>query len=249
MIVELGAEHRFDATHRALVAGIVDVSPDSGSLDERVGMHLLDARADAVCLRPLQGACDPATVAGAVRTIRVRSDLPVLVETPSPVVAAAAFDAGANGVRDVSAFSHPDMLRVCASARASVVAVHTPLGPPAPVSSAPGSSAHAGSSADAGSSAHAGPTSRAAVDHLARRVAAALDAGIPLERTFVEVADAAGPVENVPANVACSSDEPGVLVAAIAAGCRLLLVRDVRAARRIAAVVAALLASREEVAA
>lgn len=226
MIVELGAGHRFDATHRALVVGIVHLAPAAAGAPaaaapaEEVASTaagVVDAGADALCLRPLPGAGVPERVADAVGAIRVRTSAPILVETSNPVVAAAAFGAGAVGVRDVSSFAHPDMLTTCARHDAAVIAVHTPLGPSGT------------------------PPEDVAAD-LAERARSARAAGVPASRVIVE-----GPLDV--GITACSCDEPGRLVASIVGGARVVLAHDVRAARRTADVVAALVERRGEAAA
>lgn len=71
-------------------------------------------------------------VVPAVEALVQRFDLPLSVDTWRASVARACFDAGAVIGNDISGFADPDYLPVCAAAGASVVATHIRLGPRVP---------------------------------------------------------------------------------------------------------------------
>lgn len=71
-------------------------------------------------------------VVPAVEALRARFDLPISVDTWRASVAKASFAAGAVVGNDISGFADPDYLRVAAEAGASVVATHIRLGPRIP---------------------------------------------------------------------------------------------------------------------
>lgn len=68
-------------------------------------------------------------VVPAIEALRQRFDLPLSVDTWRPKVAAAAFAAGAVVGNDISGFADPEYLDVAARAGASVVATHIRLAP------------------------------------------------------------------------------------------------------------------------
>jgi dihydropteroate synthase len=68
-------------------------------------------------------------VVPAVEAIRARFDVALSVDTWRASVAAACFAAGADVGNDISGFADPDYLAVCAAASASVVATHIRLRP------------------------------------------------------------------------------------------------------------------------
>jgi dihydropteroate synthase len=71
-------------------------------------------------------------VVPAIAELRSRFDLPICVDTWRAAVARAAFDAGAVVGNDISGFADPDYLDVCAAAGAAVVATHIRLRPRVP---------------------------------------------------------------------------------------------------------------------
>jgi dihydropteroate synthase len=71
-------------------------------------------------------------VVPAVAALKARFDVPLSVDTWRATVAAAAFGAGAVVGNDISGFADPDYLRVCAGAGAAVVATHIRLAPRVP---------------------------------------------------------------------------------------------------------------------
>lgn len=149
MILELGAGHRFDVTHRALVMGILNRTPDSffdgGQYFDLDGfLHKADGLvtdgADFLDVGGVKAGPGPEVsteeelerVVPAVAALRGRFEIPVSVDTWNPVVLRAALDAGAVVGNDISGFAHPDYLPICAEHGASVVATHIRLGPRIP---------------------------------------------------------------------------------------------------------------------
>ena len=148
MFLDLGAT-RFDITHRAVVMGILNRTPDSfydqGSyyaFDEflRKAEQLVIDGADFLDVGGVKaGPGDEVTedeelerVVPAVEALRARFDLPLSVDTWRASVAAACFEAGAVIGNDISGFADPEYLPVCAAAGASVVATHIRLKPRVP---------------------------------------------------------------------------------------------------------------------
>jgi dihydropteroate synthase len=130
---------------RPWLMGIVNASPDSFSdagaypdLDARVALaaEIVRAGADivdvggesAITLRPpVEAAQEIARVAPLVRRICDELDgaVAVSVDTYKPAVAAAAIDAGACIVNDVSGLRDPELADVCADSGAALVLMHT----------------------------------------------------------------------------------------------------------------------------
>lgn len=149
MILELGSEHRFDITYRALVMGILNRTPDSffdggqyfdfdGFLRKAEG--LVADGADFVDVGGVKAGPGPevsteeelARVVPAIEALRARFQVPISVDTWNPVVLRAALVAGASVGNDISGFAAPDYLPICAEFGASVVATHIRLGPRIP---------------------------------------------------------------------------------------------------------------------
>jgi dihydropteroate synthase len=140
---------RFDITHRAVVMGILNRTPDSfydqGAYYEfdaflRKAEQLVTDGADFLDVGGVKaGPGEEVTeaeelerVVPAVEALRTRFDLPLSVDTWRASVARACFDAGAVVGNDISGFADPDYLPVCAAAGASVVATHIRLAPRVP---------------------------------------------------------------------------------------------------------------------
>ncbi len=143
--VELGAR-RYDVTHRALVMGILNRTPDSFyDRGETYGLDRLLARAerlvaegaDLLDVGGVKAGPGPEVteaeeldrVVPAIAAIRARFDVPVSVDTWRASVARAAYAAGAVVGNDISGFADPDYLAAAADAGASVVATHIRLAP------------------------------------------------------------------------------------------------------------------------
>jgi dihydropteroate synthase len=139
-------DHRFDITHRAVVMGILNRTPDSfydkGSywaFDDflRKAEGLVADGADFLDVGGVKaGPGDFVSedeelerVVPAVEALRRRFDLPLSVDTWRASVARACYAAGAVVGNDISGFADPDYLPAAAEAGASVVATHIRLAP------------------------------------------------------------------------------------------------------------------------
>ena len=139
----------FDITHRALLMGILNRTPDSFydkgatfALDDLVrraeklvndGADLLDV--GGVKAGPgefVDEAEELDRVIPAIEALAARFDLPLSVDTWRASVAKEAYTAGAVVGNDISGFADPDYLAVAAAAGATVVATHIRLGPRIP---------------------------------------------------------------------------------------------------------------------
>ncbi len=145
MLLALGP-HQFDITHRAVVMGILNRTPDSffdggqyWDFDEFLGkaQSLVDAGADFLDVGGVKAGPGPEVtedeelerVVPAVVELHKRFDLPISVDTWRASVARACFAEGAVVGNDISGFDDPDYLTVAAEAGASVVATHIRLRP------------------------------------------------------------------------------------------------------------------------
>ena len=143
--LELG-DRRFDISHRALVMGILNRTPDSffdqgsyfdfdaflGKAEQLVrdGADFLDVGGVKAGPGPEVGEAEELDrVVPAVEALRRRFDVPISADTWRASVAKASFEAGACVGNDISGFADPDYLAVCAAAGASVVATHIRLRP------------------------------------------------------------------------------------------------------------------------
>jgi dihydropteroate synthase len=148
VFLDLGA-HRFDITHRALVMGILNRTPDSffdagqyWNFDDFLvkAERLVDDGADFLDVGGVKaGPGDEVTideelerVVPAVEALRQRFDLPISVDTWRAEVLRQCLEAGAEVANDISGFADPDYLTVAAAAEASVVATHIRLAPRVP---------------------------------------------------------------------------------------------------------------------
>jgi len=186
VILELGSNHRFDITHRAIVMGILNRTPDSffdqGSYFDfdsfvRKAATLVDEGADFLDVGGVKAGPGPEVtpeeeldrVIPAIEALRARFDVPISVDTFRAVVVRAAYAAGAQIGNDISGFADPDYLPAAAEHGASVVATHIRLAPripdPQPVYV---------------------DVRREVVDFLRDRADRALAAGIPRERIMVD---------------------------------------------------------------
>lgn len=148
MRLSLGASH-FDVTHRSLVMGVLNRTPDSFydrgrhfDLDaccrqaERLvadGGDLLDVGGVKAGPGPEVGEAEELDrVIPAVEALHSRFEVPLSVDTWRASVARAAFAAGAVVGNDISGFADNDYLAVAAEAGASVVATHIRIAPRIP---------------------------------------------------------------------------------------------------------------------
>ena len=275
MYLALGP-HRFDVTHRAVVMGILNRTPDSfydqgayydfDSFLAKAERLVLDG-ADFLDVGGVKAgpgeevteAQELERVVPAIQALRARFDLPLSVDTWRASVARQCFEAGAVVGNDISGFADPNYLSTCAEFGASVVATHIRLAPrvpdPDPV------------------------YDDVVVDvctFLADRAAGAEAAGIPAERIMVDAGLDLGKSEpqslvllrnsgalaelGYPVFLSASNKRflwklldvevhdagEGTMAAhalGIGLGCRVLRAHDARAARRVADVMAAVLAA------
>ena len=148
MFVALGP-HRYDITHRALVMGILNRTPDSffdrgatwdfdaflANAEQLVadGADFLDVGGVKAGPGPeVTEAEEMDRVLPAVDALIARFDLPVSVDTFRASVARAGYAAGAVIGNDISGFADPGYLPAAAEAGASVVATHVRLAPRVP---------------------------------------------------------------------------------------------------------------------
>jgi dihydropteroate synthase len=273
MHLELG-DRRFDVTTRVLVLGILNRTPDSfydrGSYFDFDGFlrkadGLVRDGADALDVGGIKAGPGPEVgeqeelerVVPAIEALHARFDVPLSVDTWRAAVARACFEAGAVVGNDISGFSDPDYLPVCATAGAAVVATHIRLRPrvadPAP---------------------NYDDVSRTVCTFLAERAAWAEAAGIPRSKIVVDAGLDLGKTERqsldllhdskrlvelgYPVLLSASNkrflghllgtdvtDRTEATIAAhalgVALGCRVLRAHDVQGARRVGAVLASIL--------
>ena len=138
--------HRYDVSHRALVMGILNRTPDSFydkgrffDLDAccRRAERLVTDGADVLDVGGVKAGPGPEVGEGeelervvpAIEALHARFDVPLSCDTWRAPVARAAFAAGAVVGNDISGFSDPGYLPVAAAAGASVVATHIRIAP------------------------------------------------------------------------------------------------------------------------
>jgi dihydropteroate synthase len=143
--LELG-ERSYDLTHRALVMGILNRTPDSFydkgltyELDALLARaeRLVDDGADILDVGGVKAGPGPEVteaeeldrVVAPIEALAGRFDVPVSVDTWRASVAKAAYAAGAVLGNDISGFGDTGYLEAAAAAGASVVATHIRLAP------------------------------------------------------------------------------------------------------------------------
>lgn len=277
MILELGRTHRYDITHRALVMGILNRTPDSffdqGSYYDfdsfmNKAESLVVGGADILDVGGVKAGPGPEVtvdeelerVIPAVVALRARFDIPISVDTFRARVVREAFAAGAQIGNDISGFADPDYLPAAAQHGGSVVATHIRLAPrvpdPNPVY---------------------GDVRKDVCAYLSDRAGRALAARIPQSKIMVDAGLDLGKNEQMSTTLLRHSDDLvglgfavflsasnkkflGSLVGTevdgrreatwaahalgIALGCRVLRAHDVRGGRRVADVMAEILAER-----
>jgi dihydropteroate synthase len=140
-------DRTLDLTGRPLIMGILNATPDSFSdggaqttLDERVARaaDLLEAGADLLDVGGESNVTNRPAVAPAEEIQRVvplieriTRELGALVsvDTYKPEVAAAAIEAGAHIVNDISGLADPRLGELCARTGAGLIVMHTPVKP------------------------------------------------------------------------------------------------------------------------
>lgn len=178
--------HRFDVTHRALVMGILNRTPDSffdageyWGFDQflRKAEQLVADGADFLDVGGVKaGPGDEVDleeelerVVPAVTALHERFDLPISIDTWSAEVLRQCLDAGAVVGNDISGFADPEYLPVASAAGASVIATHIRLAPRV-----------------ADPDPHYVDLVGEVEAFLRGRAAQAMDAGIPAERIIVD---------------------------------------------------------------
>jgi dihydropteroate synthase len=131
-----------DLSRQGAIMGIVNVTPDSFSdggkfnhhaaavehglslLAEGAGILDIGGESTRPGATPVAEAEELARVVPVIRELRRRTDAVISVDTMKPAVAAAALEAGADIVNDVTGLADPAMAAVAASAGAGCVAMH-----------------------------------------------------------------------------------------------------------------------------
>lgn len=148
MHLELGSTP-FDVTHRALVMGILNRTPDSfydageyWGFDDflRKAEQLVTDGADFLDVGGVKAGpgeevsleMELERVVPAIEALRTRFDLPLSVDTWRAEVLRSSIVAGASIANDISGFEDPDYLAVAAAGGATVVATHIRIGPRVP---------------------------------------------------------------------------------------------------------------------
>lgn len=177
-----------DTAGRALVMGVLNVTPDSFSdgglfLDRDVaverglamageGADVLDVGGEST--RPGSETTSPeaekARVLPVIEALAARTRVPISIDTRNLAVAAEALDAGAEIINDVSAMRTSPEIGALAAGRGAVVCLMHMQGTPGTMQARP----------------TYGEVVREVCDWLAGRVEAALRAGVPKERIIVD---------------------------------------------------------------
>jgi dihydropteroate synthase len=137
------ADHAFDCSERTLVVGILNVTPDSFSdagkyFTDRAaidrGAEMIEQGADIVDVggESTRPGSEPVPATEELRRVipvieqlaKHRPPVPISIDTRKAEVAAAALEAGATVVNDVSAGSDPAMFDLAREHRAGVVLMH-----------------------------------------------------------------------------------------------------------------------------
>ncbi len=142
-------DRTFDITHRSVVMGILNRTPDSFydkgatyALDDLVdrAAHLVADGADLLDVGGVKAGPGPAVdepeeldrVIPAIEALAARFEVPLSVDTWRASVAKEAYAVGAVVGNDISGFADAEYLSVAAAAGATVVATHIRLGPRIP---------------------------------------------------------------------------------------------------------------------
>lgn len=240
MLLALGS-HQFDVTHRAIVMGIVDRHESGPDATVRHAETHLAAGADCLSLASWQieeiEATERHGVVTAVRALGARFDVPVCVDTSRSGVACAAYEHGAAATRDERGAIDPALLRCARDAGASVVLVE-------PVR-AGGLGATIGALEERARDARA---AEIADERILVEITVGLDADeahrLAVARNQDRVARLGWPLVHSTTGAA-SYDEIAADAVGIMQGVRILRTRDVRAARRVAAIGERLLGARD----
>ena len=133
----------FDLTHRGLIMGVLNVTPDSFSDGGRFfdpsaaiarGLVMVQEGADILDIggestrpgaTPVEAEEELRRILPVIRGLRKQSRIPISIDTMKARVAAAAVEAGADIINDISGLQHdPEMARVAAESEAGLVIMH-----------------------------------------------------------------------------------------------------------------------------
>ena len=133
----------FDLTTRGLIMGVLNVTPDSFSDGGRFfdpsaaiarGLVMVQEGADILDIggestrpgaTPVEAEEELRRILPVIRSLRKQSRIPISIDTMKARVAAAAVEAGADIINDISGLQHdPDMARVAAESEAGLVLMH-----------------------------------------------------------------------------------------------------------------------------
>lgn len=136
------SSHTYDLSQKALVVGILNVTPDSCSdggfflKPEKAveqGLKLLAEGADILDIGgestqpgslPITAEEELKRVLPVIKVLRMKTTAPLSIDTSKAIVAEAALKAGANMINDVTALSDPAMATVAASFHAGLILMH-----------------------------------------------------------------------------------------------------------------------------
>lgn len=278
-LLELGS-HAFDITHRALVMGILNRTPDSffdageyWDFDDFLAKadQLVAEGADFLDVGGVKaGPGDDVTsemelerVVPAVQALLNRFELPISVDTWRAEVLEECLKIGAHVGNDISGFADPNYLNVAAKYGASVFATHIRLAPRVPDPDP-----------------HYDDLVGEVAEFLVDRADRALAAGIPAQRIVLDAGMDLGKIKHQSVILLHASDRLASLgyplllsasnkrflfelleterhdilagtmaahVVGITKGCRILRAHDVKGTRRLADLMATILARRDEV--
>ncbi len=135
--------HTFDLTYRGLIMGVLNVTPDSfsdgghffqpaaaiarGLAMVAEGADLLDIGGESTRpgATPLDAAEELRRILPVIVGLRARTSIPISIDTMKARVAAAALDAGADIINDISGLLHdPAMAPLAAQTKAGLVLMH-----------------------------------------------------------------------------------------------------------------------------
>lgn len=132
----------YDLTQRALILGILNVTPDSCSdgnpsltSQEAVerGLTLIAKGADIIDIggestRPgaasISAEEEMDRVIPVIQELHQKTNIPISIDTSKAIVAQAAMNAGASIINDVTALSDPNMGKVAATTKAGLILMH-----------------------------------------------------------------------------------------------------------------------------
>jgi dihydropteroate synthase len=136
-------DQSFDLTHRGLIMGVLNVTPDSFSDGGKFfdpsdaiarGLAMVEEGADILDIggestrpgaTPVEAEEELRRILPVIQGLRARSPVPISIDTMKARVAAAAVEAGAEIINDISGLQHdPDMACVAAETGAGLVLMH-----------------------------------------------------------------------------------------------------------------------------